>query len=270
MRNIIYVMCVVAFGAFAMTSMAQIDIAVYTQTVQWIAQGQAQEEADIFMAAVEGQSGIGEVANLDAKDLAAWTEDHTEENGHHLIVLYGDIPPEIYAGGNADKDGSPAEEFLDAGNTFSNSADYFFWGVAGRNSEGGIQNMMDIPGIVQWDDDTPMEVTDEGKKLTPTLKDYATDRPFHVDQLQDAWELELAFASLTGDQNTARCDPCIIHNTDTDGRLIQVYQTNGQKDPKGQVLAEILLNYYLDATGELAVKPQNKLSTTWGAIKSRR
>ena len=114
--------------------------------------------------------------------------------------MFGDVPVEIYDVGKDAKKETVAEEFLDAGNTFSNSADYFFWGQGGRNEEAGIKNMMDIPNMVQWDDNTAMEVTKEGKDLTPTLDDYATDRPFHVDKLDGDWVLEIAFASDTGDQ----------------------------------------------------------------------
>ncbi len=275
MKNLIMatgLLLVLGVSTFTPTGNAveKVDIFVYTETVQWIAQGQAQEEADEFIKEVDGKPGIGEVVNLGSKDIADWTEDHTVKEGHHIIVLFGDIHPEIYPAANAKKDGSIAEEFLDAGNTFTNSADYFFWGLAGRNEEGGLQNMMDIPGIVQWDDNTQMSVTKEGKKITPSLKDYATDRPFHTDQLDNKWEVELALASDSGDQKGDRCDPCIIRNVNTDARLIQVYQTNGQKDPKGKVLAEIILNYYLETVGALAVEPDQKLPLTWGEIKSRR
>lgn len=268
------VLCVATLALWAPTAHAvpKVDIFIYTEITQWIAQGQAQEQADIFIKEVEGKRGIGKVVNENAKAIEKWTKDHTEEKGYHLISLYGDFPPEIYPQGNKDEDGSVAEEFLDAGNTFSNSADYFFWGLQGRNREGGLQNMMDIPGIVQWDDDTAMKVTKEGKKLTPTLKDYATDRPFHVDQLEKTdWEVEIAFATETGKSTGMnRCDPCIIRNTKTDARLIQVYQTAGQNDPKGKVLSEIILNYYLETIGALDVDPQEKLPTLWADLKSRR
>ena len=246
-----------------------IDIAVYTETTQWIGQAQAQEQADIFMAEMDGADGVDSVTNPGQGDLEQWTIDHTVPDGGHLIVLYGDIPATIYE--NADADGSVAEEFLDAGNSFSNSNDYFFWGVGGRNSEAGIQNMMDIPGIVQWDDNTPMERTAEGEAAVPSMPAaFTTDRPFHVDQLIDPWVLEVAFASTTGDQDTTRCDPCIVHDTETNGRLIQVYQTNGVEQEEGLALAEILKNHYLDAIGALDVEPENKLSTTWAQLKTRR
>jgi len=248
----------------------KVDIAVYTETVQWIAQGQAQGEADAFIAAVKGKPGIGEVANIGMKDLEGWTKAHTQKNGGHMIVLYGDFPPTIYPDNNAKPDGSIAEEFLDAGNTFANSADYFFWGLNGRNKEGGLQNMMDIPGITMWGDNTAMKRTKEGEKYAPSIpKDYTVDRPFHVDELKGDWVMEIGFGTLTGDQNANRCDPCIIYNKTTNGRLIQVFQTNSLRYPDGKVLAEIVLNYYLDRIGALAVDPQDKISVTWGDLKRR-
>lgn len=249
----------------------KVDVFIYTDTVQWIGQAQAVEEAEILADLLDGQDGIGElILHGPSKQVEAWTKDHTVDKGHHLIVMFGDVPVEIYDVGKDAKKETVAEEFLDAGNTFSNSADYFFWGVGGRNEEAGIKNMMDIPNMVQWDDNTAMEVTKEGKELTPSLDDYATDRPFHVDLLDGDWVLEIAFASETGDQKGDRCDPCIVHNTKTDGRLIQVYQTANQDDPKGEVIAEIILNYYLEVVGALDVDPQDKLPTLWGDIKKRR
>lgn len=249
----------------------KVDVFIYTDTVQWIGQAAAVEEAEILADLLDGQDGIGDlILHGPAKTVEAWTKDHAVENGHHLIVMFGDVPVEIYDVGKDAKKETLAEEFLDAGNTFSNSADYFFWGQGGRNEEAGIKNMMDIPNMVQWDDNTAMEVTKEGKELTPTLDDYATDRPFHVDKLDGDWVLEIAFASDTGDQKADRCDPCIVHNTKTNGRLIQVYQTANQDDPKGEVIAEIILNYYLETVGALDVDPQDKLPALWGDMKRRR
>ncbi len=268
---VIGVLCAATILLCAPQTDAQIDVFVYTETSQWINEAAAQVEADILIDMIEGANGIANVVNDPANAIAAWTEEHTVKKGNHLIVLFGDIPPEIYPPGNAKPDGSIAEEYLDAGNTFSNCADYFFWGKGNRNAEGGLQNMMDIPGILQWDDDTPMKVTPEGEKYTPTLKNYACDRPFHVDQLANDWELEIAFATNTGKaEGSTRCDPCILRNTKTDARLIQVYQTAGQDDPKGEVVAEIILNYYLEVIGAQAVEPADKLPVLWGDIKTRR
>lgn len=267
------VLCAATLALWAPTADAanKVDIFIYTDTVQWIGQAKAQEEAEILAKHLDGADGIGElILHGPAKQVEAWTKKHTVEKGHHLIVMFGDVPPEIYDAGKDAKKETVAEEYLDAGNSFSNSADYFFWGQGGRNEEGGIKNMMDIPDMVQWDDDTPMEVTKEGKELTPTLDDYATDRPFHVDKLKNDWELEIAFASDSGTQKADRCDPCIVRNTKTDARLIQVYQTNNGGEPMGDVIAEIILNYYLEAVGALDVDPQDKLPALWGDLKRRR
>ena len=266
----VMLIALLALGAPTADAAKKIDIFVYTEITQWIGQAQAQEQADIFMDEIKGKQGIGEVVNDPAKVIEQWTKDHTQDKANHLIVLYGDFPPEIYPAGNAKKDGSVAEEFLDAGNSFANSADYFFWGLQGRNEEGGIKNMMDIDNMVQWDDDTPMKVTAEGKEYTPTLDDVNIDRPFHLDKLDNDWELEIAFATDTGKADANRCDPCIVRNTKTDARLIQVYQTANQADPKGMVLAEIILNYYLEVVGALDVDPEDKLPTLWADIKTRR
>lgn len=267
------VLCAATLALWAPTADAanKVDVFIYTDTVQWIGQAAAVEEAEILADLLDGQDGIGElILHGPAKTVEAWTKDHTVDNGHHLIVMFGDVPVEIYDVGKDAKKETVAEEFLDAGNTFSNSADYFFWGQGGRNEEAGIKNMMDIPDMVQWDDNTAMEVTKEGKELTPSLDDYATDRPFHVDKLKNDWVLEIAFASDTGNQKADRCDPCIVHNTKTNGRLIQVYQTANQDDPKGEVIAEIILNYYLEVVGALDVDPQDKLPALWGDLKRRR
>lgn len=276
MRNFMIVagvLCAATLALWTPTGDAanKVDIFIYTDTVQWIGQAQAQEEAEILADLLDGADGIGElILHGPAKQVEAWTKDHTVDKGHHLIVMFGDVPVEIYDVGKDAKKETVAEEFLDAGNTFSNSADYFFWGQGGRNEEAGIKNMMDIPDMVQWDDNTAMEVTKEGKELTPSLDDYATDRPFHVDKLKNDWELEIAFASDSGTQKADRCDPCIVRNTKTDARLIQVYQTANQDDPKGEVIAEIILNYYLEAVDALGVDPQDKLPALWGDLKRRR
>ena len=45
-------------------------------------------------------------------------------------------------------------------------------------------------------------------------------------------------------------------------------QTAGCPEPVGDILADILLNYYVEAVGALAVDANQKLPLTWGEIKS--
>jgi len=163
------------------------------------------------------------------------------------LILCGQFPNTIYGGANAQPDGSLAELFLDDGNTIINTGDYLFYvNTAGsNNAEGGIQNMMDIPAITMWDDDTAVTVTADAQTVTPTLQDFATDRPFHLDELAGDWVAELVLA-----QNVAgtRADPVIVRNSVTGGRLGIFYQTNSQdNDPRGEVISEWINNWYLDA-----------------------
>ena len=127
--SVVGVLCVATLALLAPTVDAEVDVFIYTDTVQWIGQAQAIEEAEILAEELEGQKGIGElILHGPAKQVEAWTKKHTVDKGHHLIVMFGDVPVEIYDVGKDAKKGTVAEEFLDEGNTFSNSADYFFWG----------------------------------------------------------------------------------------------------------------------------------------------
>ncbi len=246
------------------------DVRVYYETFQWIGQADAQAQGDKLVSLIDGKRGIDTVEVIPKKDVAAWMEANTDDGDVDIFVMYGDIPETVYT--NADPDDSIAEVFLEGGNMFINSADYMFWGVGGRNEAVGLQNMMDIPGITMWDDDTPMKLTAEGKKYTPTLQNYNTDRPFHLDQLVPPWELEVAFATNSGDAAGTRADPVIVLDTETGGRIAIAYQTASQVDPKGEVVSEMILNYLVgeEKIGSLAIKPEGKLSTLWAEIKKTR
>ena len=122
--------------------------------------------------------------------------------------------------------------------------------------------MMDIGDITMWDDDTPMKVTSEGAAISPSLTDYASDRPFHVDQLDGDWEVEV---SLAQNDDGTRADPIIVRDGNL-GRLIPVIQTNGGDEPKGAIAAEIII-WLIDT---VSVEPAGKLSTTWGDLKAVR
>ena len=91
----------------------KVDIFIYTETVQWIGQAQAAEQAEILADHLKGPNGIGElILHGPAKDIEVWTKEHTVDKGHHVIVMFGDFPIEIYPNGKGDKKkGSVAEEF---------------------------------------------------------------------------------------------------------------------------------------------------------------
>ena len=230
----------------------------------WFGQDAADREMDEVAANVKGVT-LFTPDDWDA--LATWVDSHTGNREPDLLILCGQFPNTIYEPGNGQADDSLAELFLDDGNIILNTGDYMFYVVdgAGTNGEGGLQTMMDIPATM-WDDDTPVVVTAEGRSLCPTLQDFQTDRPFHLDELSDGWEAEVILA-----QNDAgtRADPVVVRNTSTGGRLIIFYQTASQDDdPRGEVISEFLNSSWFKSLGT-AVEPTSKMASTWAEIKSR-
>lgn len=153
----------------------------------------------------------------------------------------------------------------DDGNAIIDTGDYMFYVVdgAGTNGVGGLQTMMDIPNITMWDDNTPVFVTDDGKKYTPSLADFQSDRPFHLDELEGDWYPELILA-----QNDAgtRADPVIVANSSTGGRIGSFYLTASEDDdPRGAVISEWINNWFLKQI--TPVEPAGKTATTWGDVK---
>ncbi len=265
MRSILFAITLITLIALPLALVhAAGEVAIYTGTVQWIGKEAADEQAQICVDMLN-DAGIANTwfdSDGDMDAVASWMEDVTGDDGLDVCVLYGDLPPTVYPDGNSQPDGSIAETFIETtdGDAFINHADYMFWGLAGRNEVGGLQNMMDIAEIVMWDDDTAMTVTDDGKAITPSLTDFASDRPFHTDQLEGDWEIEVSFAQ--SDDGT-RADPIIVRDGNL-GRLIPVIQTANGDEAKGAVAAEIII-WLMSTT---PVEPVGKLSTTWGDLKA--
>ena len=128
------------------------------------------------------------------------------------MILCGKFPDSIYPGGNAQPDDSLAELFLDDGNTIINTGDWIFYvnSAGTNNAEGGLQNMMDLPGIAMWGDGTPCVVTSEGQGITPSLQDVASTRPFFLDQVTGDWSPELILAQT---EDGTAADPVILVNS---------------------------------------------------------
>jgi hypothetical protein len=239
------------------------DVALSSQANWW-----GQEAADREMAELEDaiKASVGSVNNFPADnqaDLATWVENNTNDGENDILILCGQIPDTIYEPGNAQADDSLVELFLDSGNTVINTGDYLMYVVngGGTNAAGGLQTLMDIPAITMWDDNTAVVVTDDGKNYTPSLQDFQTDRPFHLDELEGGWEPLLIMA-----QNDAgtRADPAMVINTDTGGMVGIFYQTASQDDdPRSEVMSEFILSYF----GTTTVAPAGKLATSWGAIR---
>ena len=198
--------CVVVF-AFSTTAMA-IDIAAQTDANWW---GSAAAEREMRIVADSVPVSVELFSASQEGGLADWLVAHTGNGQSDLLILTGSFPASIYAGGNADPDDSIAEVFLDDGNTIINTGDWMFYvSRAGNNGSQGLHNMMDIPGVsMSGSNDTPVELTADGLKYIPSLPEFLTDRPFHLDTLGGDWFPELILAvDATG--NLA--DPVVVKN----------------------------------------------------------
>ena len=93
-----------------------------------------------------------------------------------------------------------------------------------------------------------MSVTPDGSALTPSLVNFESHRVFPLRTLKEpgagTWFAEKIFASDTGSDQATYADPLIVRDGKR-GRLAVVHQTHLQDDPKGEVAAEIIINYLL-------------------------
>jgi len=100
--------------------------------------------------------------------------------------------------------------------------------------------MMDLYSTTMWGDNTAVRVTESGTAFTPSLQDFTTDRPFHINELEGTdWEVEVSFA----DDGSNLADPVIVHNKKTGSRIGIVYQTGDDHLLRAQVISEIILNW---------------------------
>lgn len=255
-----------------------IDVAICTVAHPW-PQATADKEipimTDMIKAAVDLQSF--DAGDLDA--LATWVTEHTSGE-NHILILTGILPSTIYAAGNAEPDGSIVEEFLDAGNTIINTGEYTFYTIEGPdeiNEDMALPNILDAPdafvwqGIEGWRDGAvTMTPTADGAKYTPSMVEYGTSYPIHVENYDGTpWELEIAVAENT--EEDLRVDGMIV-NTETGGRLgifIQAYVLDipAPDISWGAVIGEFVANYYLSEVA--AVQADGKITTTWGSIKEK-
>jgi hypothetical protein len=215
--------------------------------------------------------------------LAKWLVSHTN-NGQTDVVFTacGTCPSSFYPFPNKEPDGSNIENFIEAGNVHVNVADWIYYmsyegGVRSADNGGtGAANVFDIPGLSFGDRGTDFQPTAEGKKYIPSLKNFDSARPWHMEQFKGTpWKL-VAFAVDKGDKNSA--DPVVAISTedgkDGTGMIAAMWQKDapvwaGKPDPRGIGVAEFMVNW-LQENATFAVNPKEKMSTTWGYVKARR
>ena len=265
------IVATIALGCLLMTLVSTIpsfaarlgEVAIFTEQAGWIAQGTAAAEGEELAKLLKKPK---DVVTLTDKEIGPWAEKHTKDDQADIIVTFGWFPTTLYPPGNGKPNDSIAEKFLEGGNIFLNTADYIFYVTLGGGANGvnGLINMMDI-NVDMWGDNTAIKPTKDGAKYTPSLKAYATFRPFKETQIVKPWEVEVVF----GDNGAGFFDPGIVHDTETDGRIgIAFQEPNVAALPRGEVLAEMIDNYLAGVLGAQAVDPNGKITTTWGQIKS--
>ena len=261
--TILYFVVITALPSIGV-SLPMGEVAIFTERSGWIAQGTAAAEGEELKELLKKPE---KVEILTDKEIGKWAEERTDNGVADIIVTFGWFPTTLYPPGNREPDDSVAEKFLEGGNVFLNTADYIFYVTegGGANGEQGLKNMMDINADM-WSGGTGIKPTNDGKKYTPSLEAFTSERTFKKVQITKPWEVEVAF----GDSGAGFIDPAIVHDTETDGRIgIAFQEPNNGGLPRGEVLAEMIDNFLFEVLGPQSVDPNQKVTTTWGHLKSK-
>ena len=254
---------------------ASVEVLIFTGDVWWITRSEAIAEAETTKSLLEA-AGIQAEITDNENSVKEWMLQTASDGSVDVLILYGLIPTTIYPPGNTMPDGSVAENWIETldGNTILNHADYLgYWStgnvnldgqVGVQNGEDTLRNLMDIPDISTplGTDNIPMLVTTDGSALTPSLVGFQSDRPFPLNQLQGDWFAEKILASNTGNTQAIQADPVILRDGNR-GRIAIVHQTDFEDNPKGEVAAEIIINYLLVDT-VVSISPTSLISPSVG------
>ena len=287
----LFLLSALSLSLFALTlaSAPAADLAIYSGPTNpgWISQDAAIANAetitndDLMKAIFESieNYGDGDEVGYDSA-LGTWMQAHTG-NGQQdvFIAASGTAPSAVYQFPNADPDGSNIENFVEDGNVFINVADWILYmsyeggSRSTDNGANGAANVFDIPGLSFGNRGGPQVPTAEGEKYLPSLVEFQSDRPWHLEQYDGTdWEV-IPFAVSNDDPNSA--DPAVAVNT-TDGGIIAAMWQKAQpewggEDPRATGVIEFIANWLME-NGSIttAVDAQDKIATTWGKIKSGR
>ena len=224
--------------------------------------------------------GDGDEVGYDSA-LGMWMQEHTG-NGQQdvFIAASGTAPSAIYQFPNADPDGSNIENFVEDGNVFINVADWILYmsyeggSRSADNGAAGAANVFDIPGLTFGARGGPSVPTEMGQKYIPSLVEFQSNRPWHLEQFEGTdWEVT-PFAISNDDENSA--DPAVAVNQTYGGIIAAMWQKAQPDwegdDPRAGGVIEFIANWLVE-NGEITTTPveaQDKVATTWGRIKSGR
>ncbi|MBM3238797.1 hypothetical protein FJZ31_21110 [Candidatus Poribacteria bacterium] len=271
-----------AFASLAVAS----DLALYTGPTNpgWISPVAVEVTADMIMKDPKIKSTYKKIDNFgdgdevgDSSPLAKWTKAHTGNKEIDVIVLVcGTTPSGLYPFPNKQPDGSNVEKFIEDGNILINIADWIFYmsyegGVrSADNGPSGAANVFDIPGLSFGSRNNNMKVNANGKKYLPSLTDFTSDRPWHLEQFKGTdWEVT-TFAEAGAND----ADPAVAVNKKYGGIIAALMQKAAPTWPEGdehraKVLIEFMNNWLLEHAELKPVDSKDKLTTTWGEIKSQ-
>jgi hypothetical protein len=269
-RQLLILFTILFAFAFTMSSWAALgDVAIFSEATGWISKDNADvQRAIVFDSLKDDVPSVGEVVYKTDAEIGPWAEERIDDEIADIIIVFGWFPTTLYTPGNSQVDNSIAERFLYGGNIILNCADYAFYVTqgGGANGENGLKTIININADM-WGGGTQITPTDLGKKHTPSLVDFTSERPFKANQIVDPWSVEAAF----GDNGAERFDPGIIKLNDSSGRVgICMQEPNRGDLPRGQVLIEMINFISMQADVATPVEPAGKATTTWGHLKTTR
>ena len=272
-RSVLTLFVVLLMVAFTVSSWAELgDVAIFSEATGWISKDNADIQRAIVFDDLKGTvSSVGDVVYATDAEIGPWAEERIDDGKADILVIFGWFPTTLYTPGNSQVDDSIAERFLYGGNIILNCADYIFYVTegGGANGENGLKTIININADM-WGGGTAIKPTDDGKKYTPTLEDFTSERPFKAEQIVDPWSVEAAF----GDNGSGFFDPGIIKLNDSSGRVgICLQEPNNGDLPRGQILIEMIdfISMQPDIlAGGTPVEPTGKAAVTWGGIKAVR
>ena len=270
-RNALALFVVLLMVTCTVPSWAQLgDVAIFSENTGWISKDNADaQRAIVFDNLKDDVSSVGDVVYATDAEIGPWAEERIDDGKADILIIFGWFPTTLYTPGNSQVDDSIAERFIYGGNIILNCADYIFYVTqgGGANGENGLKTIININADM-WGGGTQIEPTDDGKKYTPTLEAFTSERPFKAEQIVDPWSVEAAF----GDNGSGFFDPGIIKLNDSSGRVgICMQEPNNGDLPRGQVLIEMIdfISQQPDMEADRTpVEPTGKAAVTWGDLKT--
>ena len=271
----------IAYGAYAA------DLAIYAGPPNggWISPASvARETADVEAGLSDSFESMttfrdGDEVGYDSP-LGLWLQGHTGNGVTDVIVLTsGTMPSALYQFPNVDPDGSRVEEFLDGGNVVVNIADWFGYmsyeggSRSADNGAAGAANIFDIPGLSFGSRVNSMVVNDAGRQYLPSLVDFSSARPWHLEQFAGTDWTVTTFA----DAGPNDADPAVAVNSVTGGVVAALMQKDwpdpsDAEDIRGDIVVEFVNNWLTDQNilVTTAVEAEGKAASTWGELKAAR